>query len=315
MRTRILLATLLAIGAVVHTAEGGAPARVPSAVVGSETDYTVTGGDSIWSITGRFTMNRALFDARNPLPDPDRLQPGMRLSISDRHITPRHGSDGIVIDLAGRTLYWFVHGDLRARFPVGIGRTDWATPVGRYRIVGRREDPIWHVPPSIQEEMRARGEPVVAVVGPGPDNPLGKYWLQLSAPGYGLHGTNAPASIGKYVTHGCLRFLPEHIAELYREAPDGTLVEVVDEPVKVARDGAGRVYLEVHRDVYRARSAGTADVHALITTAGLAPAVDWARVDEVAARAWGAPEDITATTPGSPAEALNVTPAADQRPE
>src|SRR5207249_3814399 len=99
-----------------------------------------------------------------------------------------------------------------------------------YRIVGRREDPVWRVPASIQAEMRARGEPVVSAVGPGPDNPLGKYWIQLSTPGYGLHGTNAPASVGKYASHGCLRLLPEHAERLFHDARDGMAVEVVYEP-------------------------------------------------------------------------------------
>src|SRR5206468_4328111 len=140
-----------------------------------------------------------------------------------------------------------------APLPVGIGRIDWATPPGRYRVVGRREDPVWRVPASIQAEMRARGEPLVSVVGPGPDNPLGKYWIQLSNPGYGLHGTNAPASVGKYASHGCLRLLPEHAERLFREARDGTAVEVVYEPVKIARDRLGSIFLEVHHDVYQGK--------------------------------------------------------------
>src|SRR5947208_9739993 len=96
--------------------------------------------------------------------------------------------------------------------------------------------------------MRAQGEKVVGSVLPGPDNPLGKYWIQLSAPGYGLHGTNAPASIGKYVSHGCMRLLPEHVELLYREARDGTPVDFIYEPVKLARDHRRRCVLEAHSD-------------------------------------------------------------------
>src|SRR4029077_17600823 len=122
--------------------------------------------DSLWSITGRFTMSRALLESWNALASPDLLRPGTRLRVSDRHIVPRRQRDGIVIDVAVRTLYWFQGGTLKARFPVGVGRTDWETPPGRYHIVGRREDPEWRVPPSIQEEMHKRGEPVVRVVPP-----------------------------------------------------------------------------------------------------------------------------------------------------
>src|SRR5207237_8658660 len=116
----------------------------------------------------------------------------------------------------------------------------------RHRVAGAREYPAGRVPAWLQAEMRARGEPPVSVAGPGPDNPLGKYWIQLSNPGYGLHGTNAPASVGKYASHGCLRLLPEHAERLFREARDGTAVEVVYEPVKIARDRRGSISLKVN---------------------------------------------------------------------
>jgi L,D-transpeptidase ErfK/SrfK len=288
----VVLAVVLGMAPTAGARTSGPATSLPPFLVGGEHEYTVASGDSIWSITGRFTMSRGLFDRLNALPDPDRLQPGTRLRVSDRHIVPAHPPDGIVIDLAGRTLYWFAHRTLKGRFPVGIGRSDWATPPGHYRIVGRREDPVWHVPPSIQAEMRAHGEPVTAVVPAGPDNPLGKYWIQLSANGIGIHGTNAPASIGKVTSHGCLRLLPDDIARLYREAPDGTPVEIVYQPAKVTRDASGRVWLEVHRDVYGNRPETRADLHALIARAGLAGAVDWGRVDDSATRAWGVPEEV-----------------------
>ncbi|TMB40781.1 MAG: LysM peptidoglycan-binding domain-containing protein [Deltaproteobacteria bacterium] len=273
-------------------AEAATP-RIYDLIAGSEHEYTVAPGDTVWSITGRFTMNRDLFSSLNGLAETDRLRPGMRLKVSDRHVVPRRGADGMVIDLADRTLYWFEHGQLNARFPVGIGRIDWATPPGRYRVVGRREDPVWRVPASIQAEMRARGEPLVSVVGPGPDNPLGKYWIQLSNPGYGLHGTNAPASVGKYASHGCLRLLPEHAERLFREARDGTAVEVVYEPVKIARDRLGSIFLEVHHDVYQGKPVELESVLARLRAAGLGDRVDWSRVAEVVARTWGTPEDVT----------------------
>lgn len=283
-----------------------AAARTPlyDQMLGEEREYVVVPGDNIWGITGRFTMSRDLFNTLNPLAEPDRLMPGMRFRVSDRHIVPQRGRDGVVIDLSSRTLYWFAAGKLRARFPVGIGRVDSATPPGRYRVVGRRADPAWRVPASIQEEMRARGEKVVSYVEPGPDNPLGRFWIQLSAPGYGLHGTNAPSSIGKYSSHGCLRLLPDNIEWLFHNLPDGTRVDVLYEPVKIAQDLLGGIFLEVHRDVYQGAQVDFASVLATINDAGVGERVDPSRVAEVVARAWGIPEDVTlhAITPAPPVD-------------
>src|SRR5213594_3339087 len=284
MRTLHSWRGVLALGVALGAARAEAvKPRIYDLIAGSEHEYTVAPGDTVWSITGRFTMSRDLFSSLNGLAESDRLRPGMRLMVSDRHVVPRRRGDDIVIDLADRTLYWFEHGRLEARFPVGIGRIDWATPPGRYRIVGRREDPVWRVPASIQAEMRARGESVVSAVGPGPDNPLGKYWIQLSSPGYGLHGTNAPASIGKYASHGCMRLLPEHVELLYREARDGTPVDIIYEPVKLARDASGRVSLEVHRDVLSGKQSELPAVLDFIQAAGLTAVVDATRVVDAVA--------------------------------
>ena len=72
--------------------------------------------------------------------------------------------------------------------------------------------------------MQKEGKLVVEKVPPGPNNPLGKYWLPLSAPGYGIHSTLWPESIGHSTSHGCIRMLPEDIGDavsptLSREPP------------------------------------------------------------------------------------------------
>jgi L,D-transpeptidase ErfK/SrfK len=293
VRWRVALVAIFGATVGAAAAQPGARPRVYELIAGGERSYTIAPGDTVWSVTGRFTMSRALFDAFNALPDPDHLRPGTPVWISDRHIVPQRRPDGIVIDLANRTLYWSVHGALAARFPVGVGRLGWATPPGRYRIVGRRVDPVWHVPASVQQEMRARGEKVETEVAAGPENPLGKYWIQLSAAGYGLHGTNAPSSVGKYATHGCLRLLAEDVERLFHEARDGTPVEVVYEPLKLARNPSGTVYLEIHRDVYHGAKPDLPAALAALDAAGLRALVDPDRVAEVVTRAWGTPEEVT----------------------
>ena len=85
---------------------------------------------------------------------------------------------------------------------------------------------------------------------PGPDNPLGDYWLGLSFSGYGIHGTNFPWAIGRLVTHGCIRLYPEDIEKLFHMVPVKTPVELIYEPVKIGFK-QGRVFVEIHPDTYQ----------------------------------------------------------------
>jgi hypothetical protein len=94
------------------------------------------------------------------------------------------------------------------------------------------------------------------------------------------------------------------VARLYQEVPDGTPVEVVSEPIKLARDGGGRVWLEIHRDVYGGRRPELADVEAAIALHRLEAVVDPARIADVVERAWGTPEDVSA----GPLTALSAMP-------
>jgi L,D-transpeptidase ErfK/SrfK len=190
-------------------------------------------------------------------------------------------------------LYWVRHGEVVYSFPVGVGRKTWQTPPGHYTIVGRRRDPVWHVPTSIQKEMHDQGEPVKKSVPPGPDNPLGKYWLQLSSGGYGIHGTNAPWSVGKYTTHGCIRLRPDDIERLYNEVPTGTAVDIVDEPVKLARLEGDRILLEAHRGT----NGNTAEQVPLymerLRAAGVMDQVDAGAAEQVLRNTWGIAIDVS----------------------
>jgi L,D-transpeptidase ErfK/SrfK len=83
-------------------------------------------------------------------------------------------------------------------------------------------------------------------VPPGPENPLGGHWLQLSVNGYGIHGTNRPYGIGRRVSHGCIRLYPEDIEVLSRRINPGTPVKILDIPVKSGKH-KDKIYIEVHR--------------------------------------------------------------------
>lgn len=138
------------------------------------------------------------------------------------------GADGayVVISLADRRLYLVSGaGETRASFSVAIGRPGVDIPRGVTTIVRKRENPTWH--PTANQR---RSNPALPVsVAPGPDNPLGRFALDLGWPTYAIHGTNDPASIGRRASGGCFRMADEDIETLFSVAAVGTPVRVMAE--------------------------------------------------------------------------------------
>ncbi|RRQ20653.1 L,D-transpeptidase family protein [Thiohalobacter thiocyanaticus] len=185
-------------------------------------------------------------------PGVDRWLPGAdtRVTLPTRFILPAGEREGLVLNVPEMRLYYYPPAGRGERpevrtWPVSVGRMDWNTPLGSWKISRKQTDPAWYPPASIREEAAARGEPLPEVVPPGPDNPLGQHALRLSVPGYLIHGTNKPWGIGMRVTHGCIRMYPEDVAVLYEQVPVGTPVRIVNQTVK-AGWLLGTLYLEVH---------------------------------------------------------------------
>jgi L,D-transpeptidase ErfK/SrfK len=222
-----------------------------SILVGKEFDYTVRRGDTLIGLGARFAVSPQSLAARNRFPVTKRLVPGQVLRVDNRHIVPNVLEDGILINIPQRLLFYFVDGRLDAWYPVALGQPgSWQTPSGSYQILTKEEDPVWEVPVSIQQEMQRKGEKVRTRVAPGPENPLGRYWLGLSLTCCGIHGTNAPQSIYRFQTHGCIRLAPQDARDLFSRVSVGTPVEIVYEPVLLARDANGENFVEVHPDIY-----------------------------------------------------------------
>jgi L,D-transpeptidase ErfK/SrfK len=219
-------------------------------VVGHEFAYAVQRGDSLTGIGARFAVGSESLAARNGLSLRKSLRPGQVLRVDNRHIVPAVLENGILINIPQRLLFYFEDGRLDAWYPVALGQPgSWQTPTGSYQVVTKERDPVWEVPISIQEEMQRKGERVQTTVPPGPDNPLGEYWLGLSLTCCGIHSTNAPQSIYTFQTHGCIRLAPQDAVDLFSRVSVGTPVEIVYETALLARDG-GEVFVEVHPDIY-----------------------------------------------------------------
>lgn len=153
------------------------------------------------------------------------------------------------MNLPQRRLFLFRNGDLQHSYPVAVGTSGWRTPTGDFDVQTREYDPAWDVPKSIQAEMARKGRRVVTRVAPGPDNPLGSRWIGVNG-SIGIHGTNAPSSIFRFATHGCVRMATEDVEHLFELIQEGDAVSFIYEPVLAARHG-DEVYIEVHKDAYQ----------------------------------------------------------------
>ena len=113
----------------------------------------------------------------------------------------------LVLNLPQARLFQYQDGHLSKIYPVAVGKMLTQTPIGSFDITGIYKAPAWHVPRSIQEEMRRSGKEVQTVVPPGPNNPLGPVFIRFGEAklGLGFHGTNAPGSVPGFRSHGCVR--------------------------------------------------------------------------------------------------------------
>ena len=128
----------------------------------------------------------------------------------------------IVVKTGERRLYYVLNGGRALRFPVGVGRSG-KTWTGTARVEGKFVRPAWSPPEDIRRE-----HPDLPAVIPGGavNNPMGAAALTLRGGEYAIHGTNRPASIGGFVSYGCIRMYNHDIVELYRLVDVGTPVIV-----------------------------------------------------------------------------------------
>jgi L,D-transpeptidase ErfK/SrfK len=186
--------------------------------------------------------------AANPGTDP--WLPGVNkpVLLPTQYILPDTPRRGVVLNIASKRLFYYPAIEAGEAvevmtYPIGIGRVGWETPLGESKVIAKATDPHWYVPWSVQQEHTEIGDPLPAVVPPGPDNPLGTHVLKLDMPGYLIHGTNQPYGVGMRVSHGCVRLYPENIELLYSMVDVGEPVTIVNEPFLIGRLN-GELYLE-----------------------------------------------------------------------
>jgi lipoprotein-anchoring transpeptidase ErfK/SrfK len=140
-------------------------------------------------------------------------------SVSAKHTVANFGP-AIVITRGANTLKLYDGHKLVRTFRVATGQAIYPTPAGVWHIVDMQRNPWWRPPNS----PWARG---LQPIPPGPGNPLGTRWMGLDAAGVGIHGTDAPSSIGYSVSHGCIRMQVPDAEWLFQHVRLGTPVVIL----------------------------------------------------------------------------------------
>lgn len=219
-------------------------------VVGSVQVITAGKDDTLSDIARRFNLGYEEIVSANPGVDPWLPKAGTKIIIPTQFVLPDAPRQGVVINLAAMRLFYFPKAkpgkpQKVITHPVGIGRVEWKTPEGMTRVASKTENPSWIPTPSIRREHAKNGDPLPAVVPPGPDNPMGTHVLKLDWPNYAIHGTDKPPSIGLRGSHGCLRMYPEDIVGIYRDVPVGTPIRIVNQPRLLGWRG-NQLYLQAY---------------------------------------------------------------------
>ena len=171
-----------------------------------KTDYTIQPGDSINALAKKFGTTVETIQKGNRVTS-SVIRPGDRLRIFT-------GKFSIRVSKKDNTLVLMMNDKFFKRYAVGTGEYG-KTPVGDFTIRDRVPQPTWWKDGK-------------AIPYGDTNNVLGTHWLALDVPGYGIHGTWQPDTIGKQASAGCIRLVNAEIEELFTLVPVGTPVTITE---------------------------------------------------------------------------------------
>ncbi len=172
----------------------------------NSTIHEVISGDTLGKLAKTYGTTIELIKRSNNLKS-NIIRIGQKLRIWT-------GKFNIFVDKSQNVLFLKQGEEILKVYTVSTGENS-STPVGEFKITSKLVDPVWF----------NRG---VVVPPESPENVLGSRWLGFDIPGYGIHGTVDPETIGQPVTAGCVRMHNEEVEELYSIITVGTKVVIID---------------------------------------------------------------------------------------
>lgn len=183
-------------------------------------------------------MSRVAFERMNPGVDWAKAKPGLRVVIPDfpsideliasgsrARAARALDSEATLVKISLSRFELSAYNDkgkLLAHFPCSIARDKAKVPQGELKIVTLIPNPNY----TYTEDRPTGDKPKKHILPPGPNNPVGVAWMGLSLPGYGIHGTPRPESVGCAESHGCFRLSNWNAARLFAMARIGTRVVI-----------------------------------------------------------------------------------------
>jgi L,D-transpeptidase ErfK/SrfK len=273
-------------------------AQIANTVIGGTRFYYPQKGDTFLDLARFYGLGYNEIEQANPKTDAWIPPADEAVVLPTEWVVPEGAYEGLVVNIPEMRLYYFHPRKpgapiLVSTYPVGLGRDDWRTPQGAFVIRGKTKNPTWNIPESIrQERIKEKGRYETSIPGGHPENPLGKYRIELSLPMYRIHGTNIPWGVGMQVSHGCIRLYPEDIEHLFPLVKIGSKGAFVYQPVKIGAR-SGRIFAEVHPDIYTLTPGLFGEARRLVAERGWGDLIDARALERAVSEQSGVPVDVT----------------------
>jgi len=182
-------------------------------------------------LTEKFHCTRQLLATLNRRTDMNHLKAGNKVVVpivSERKSWPR--ADYIEVNLAEKVIRVIDRDrQLAALFHCSIAASKSKLPNRNAKVTKVAKNPMYTFDPKMWPKVKEKITSKLDIP-PGPRNPVGRFWIGLSLPGYGIHGTPNPELIGKTGSHGCIRLTNWDAIRLGKMVRIGTEVRFVNKP-------------------------------------------------------------------------------------
>jgi lipoprotein-anchoring transpeptidase ErfK/SrfK len=177
------------------------------------------------ALAEKFHMSESLLKALNP---GKRLVSGDKIVVANvRSDAPAGKAAKVEVDKTRKVLKAFARdGQLLAVYPATIGSAEKPAPSGTLKVTAVTQNPNYRYNPKYAFREVKTTKPFT--IKPGPNNPVGVVWINLSAQGYGIHGTAEPSKVSKSESHGCIRLTNWDAKDLAAMVEKGTPVAFLD---------------------------------------------------------------------------------------